>query len=91
MWAPVRLAWRHLLPAIASPILIDTSLRAGNLILVESALSFLGFGVKPPSASLGSLVASSTEHLTTAPWLCLFPGLVLVLVTLARSIYWQMV
>jgi peptide/nickel transport system permease protein len=72
---PLRIFWRHLLPSAIPPVLVDTSLRVGDLILVEAALSFLGLGVQPPMPSWGNLVADGSDALTSAWWVAAFPGL----------------
>ena len=58
----------------ASIIIIDTALNVGVAMLAETGLSFLGFGVRPPDVSLGTLIADGTKSVTTFPWLFLFPA-----------------
>lgn len=81
-----RLLLRHLLPNAMTPILVDTSLRVGNVILIEASLSFLGFGVQPPQASWGNLVAAGRDHLVNAWWLATLPGLAIALTVLACAL-----
>jgi len=69
---------RHILPNVASILIIDTALNVGGAILAETGLSFLGFGVQPPDVSLGTLIADGTKSATTFPWLFLFPAGILV-------------
>ena len=69
---------RHVLPNVASILIIDTALNVGGAILAETGLSFLGFGVQPPDVSLGTLIADGTKSATTFPWVFLFPAGVLV-------------
>ena len=69
---------RHILPNVASILIIDTALNVGGAILAETGLSFLGFGVQPPDVSLGTLIADGTKSATTFPWVFLFPAGVLV-------------
>ena len=83
---PVRIFWRHLLPNALPPVLIDTTLRIGDLILIEAALSFLGFGVQPPIPSWGNMVADGASNLTTAWWVAAFPGIAICLAVVAFNL-----
>ncbi|GAB4167327.1 MAG: ABC transporter permease [Thalassobaculales bacterium] len=74
---PARILAVHILPHCAAPILVATTLSVGNVILLESALSFLGLGVPPPLASWGSLLTGAQELIWTAPQLALYPGLLI--------------
>jgi len=82
-----RVVLLHLLPAALPAALTDAALRAGDFILLEAALSFLGAGIQPPHPSWGSMVAESTDVLATAWWLSLFPGLAL-LAAVATVSFW---
>lgn len=77
-----RIATRHVLPNIASPVIVMFTLNISNLILLESALSFLGLGVQPPTATLGSMVGQGRDYMPTAPWIVASPGLLIMLVAL---------
>ena len=77
---------RHIVPNVASIIIIDTALNVGIAILAETGLSYLGFGVQPPDVSLGTLIASGTPSATTFPWLFLFPAGVLVLIIFCANL-----
>lgn len=77
-----RIAIRHVLPNIASPVIVMFTLNISNLILLESALSFLGLGVQPPTATLGSMVGQGRDYMPTAPWIVAAPGLLIMLVAL---------
>ncbi len=77
---------RHILPNVASILIIDTALNVGIAILAETGLSFLGFGVQPPDVSLGTLIAEGTKSATTFPWVFLFPAGVLVLIVLCANL-----
>ena len=77
---------RHILPNVASILIIDTALNVGVAILAETGLSFLGFGVQPPDVSLGTLIADGTKSATTFPWVFLFPAGVLVLIILCANL-----
>ncbi|KAF0231189.1 MAG: peptide/nickel transport system permease [Beijerinckiaceae bacterium] len=79
---PVRIAIRHVLPNIVSPVIVMFTLNISNLILLESALSFLGLGVQPPTATLGSMVGLGRDYMPTAPWVVASPALLIMLVSL---------
>lgn len=81
-----RIIARHILPNVASILIIDTALNVGIAILAETGLSFLGFGVQPPDVSLGTLIADGTKSATTFPWVFLFPAGVLVLIILCANL-----
>ncbi|AMO62760.1 dipeptide/oligopeptide/nickel ABC transporter permease [Mycolicibacterium phlei] len=81
-----RIIIRHILPNVASIIIIDTALNVGVAVLAETGLSFLGFGIQPPDVSLGTLIADGTKSATTFPWLFLFPAGVLVLIILCANL-----
>ncbi len=71
------IALRHILPNIASPLLVATTLSVGNIILFESVLSFLGLGIQPPAASWGNMLAHAQETIWQAPRLAVWPGLLI--------------
>ncbi len=71
------IAWRHLLPNIAAPLLIEASFGLAAVIIGEAGLSFLGVGVQPPDASLGTMIREGTRLMLVSPSLVIWPGLVL--------------
>lgn len=77
---------RHVLPNVAGPVIIATSLGLGSRILQEASLSFLGLGVQPPTASWGSMIHLGLRWLSRAPWLVVFPGLAVALAVLASNL-----
>ena len=81
-----RVIMRHILPNVASILIIDATLNVGYAVLAETGLSFLGFGIQPPDVSLGTLIADGTPSTTTFPWVFLFPGSALVLIVLCANI-----
>lgn len=83
---PWRIYFRHILPNIASTLIVSMTLVFPEVILLESGLSFLGLGVQPPMTSLGNMVGYGREYLTRAPWIMLAPALTIVLTTLAVSL-----
>lgn len=86
MGVPTRtIVFRHLLPNMASILIISATLDVGGTILSETGLSYLGFGVQPPDVSLGSLIAEGTASALTYPWLFGFAGAALILTVLSVS------
>lgn len=79
----MRLVVRYVLPHCMSPVIVAAFLGVGNAILTESVLSFLGLGVQPPQASWGNMLDNSLSFMTTAPWLALYPGLMIGLTVLS--------
>ena len=79
----LRIMFRHMLPSTVGPIVVTMTLLIATAILIEAALSFLGFGVQPPTPALGKLIADGEVQGFSAWWLVTFPGLVIVLVALA--------
>lgn len=73
-----RILARHVVPNLLAPVLVAGTLLVANAILVESALSFLGFGVPPPTATWGGMLHAAQVHFVEAPWLGIFPGLAIV-------------
>lgn len=84
--ATPRLLIRHLLPGAAAPLLVAGTLLVATVILVESALSFLGFGLPPPVASWGGMLNEAQLWFLDAPWLAVFPGLAITLVVAAVNV-----
>jgi peptide/nickel transport system permease protein len=76
----------HILPNIASTLIVSMTITFPETILLESGLSFLGLGVQPPLSSLGNMVGYGREYLTRAPWIMLCPSAVIVMTTLSISI-----
>jgi peptide/nickel transport system permease protein len=83
---PGRIYGRHVLPNIASTLIVSMTLTFPEIILLESGLSFLGLGVQPPLTSLGNMVGYGREYITRAPWIMLAPATVIVLTTLSISL-----
>ena len=77
---------RHILPNVASLLIIDATLGIGAAILSETTLSFFGFGVQPPDVSLGTLLAAGSSAAVTRPWLFVFPAAILIITVLASSL-----
>jgi peptide/nickel transport system permease protein len=81
--APWRIIRRHVLPNMASLLIIDATINVGTAITAETALSFFGFGIQPPDISLGTLINTGTESALTFSWLFLFPASLLIITVLA--------
>jgi len=75
-----RILYRHVLPNIAAPLIVEASLTVTIAILTEASLSFLGLGVQPPDPTWGGMIAESTSVMALAPWLALSPGFAIVFV-----------
>ncbi len=73
----LRIMTRHILPNALSPIIVQSTLALGYAIMLESGLSFLGFGIQPPTPSWGNLLSNAQQHMTRHPWLAIFPGLMI--------------
>lgn len=81
-----RLLWRHVLPNALGPAIVAATLGAGNAILLESGLSFLGLGIQPPRPSWGNMIAGGRELIVVAPWVAIAPGIALVVTVLACTL-----
>ena len=81
-----RLMLRHILPNAAGPIIVSATLSVGNAIMLESAMSFLGFGVQPPIPTWGSLLNGAIPWIGSAPWMILPPGLLIFGTVLAVNL-----
>jgi peptide/nickel transport system permease protein len=72
-----RIILRHILPNAIGPIIVESTLEIGYAIMEEAGLSFLGFGIRPPTPSWGNLLSNAPEHMLKHPWLAVFPGLMI--------------
>jgi peptide/nickel transport system permease protein len=79
---PWRVARRHVLPNVVSPLVVMFTLNFANIVLLESTLSFLGLGLRPPTATLGSMIGTGRDYMPSAPWIVAVPALFILLVTL---------
>ena len=71
--------FRELLPNAVAPIVVAATLNVAHAILAESYISFLGFGIQPPTPSWGNMLDNAQSYLTNAPWLAIVPGLAITL------------
>jgi len=81
-----RILFRHLLPNVLAPAIVIATLEVARMIILESALSFLGLGVQPPTPTWGGMLADGRAYLSTAWWLATFPGLCIMLSVLGINL-----
>ncbi len=82
----VKILTKYILPNVLSPIIVLATLQLGRAVILESSLSFLGLGVQPPVASLGSMLADGRKYLDTAWWVATLPGLAIVFFVLSVNL-----
>jgi len=80
-----RILVQHILPGVTNTVLVLASLRAGQLILTEAFLSFLGAGIPPPTATWGSMIADGRSYLRDAWWISVFPGVAIFLTVMSLN------
>lgn len=80
---PAYIARHHILPNITSSLVVQFTLALSNIVILESTLSFLGMGVQPPTAALGSMVGFGRDYMPIAPWLVIAPAAAIILLTFA--------
>ncbi|WP_414475559.1 ABC transporter permease [Microvirga sp. M2] len=80
---PVIILLRHVLPNVLGPIIVIATLNVATLIILEASLSFLGFGVQPPTVTWGRMLADGRNYIATAWWLAAIPGLMITVLTLS--------
>lgn len=81
-----RIVLRHIIPNIGSLLIIQFTLGVVGAVMAETGLSFIGFGVKPPDVSLGALIGSGADTVSSAPWLFYFPAAALTLLTVSMAL-----
>ncbi|MDT8384785.1 MAG: ABC transporter permease [Gammaproteobacteria bacterium] len=81
-----RIVFRHLLPLIMAPLIVEASFGIAGIVIAEAGLSFLGLGVQPPEASWGSMIRDGARYLLVAPHMVLVPGVALMLVVLSVNL-----
>jgi peptide/nickel transport system permease protein len=82
----MRLIWRHMLPNALAPVMVSATLGVAGAILTESALSFLGLGVQPPTPSWGNILTAGKDNIEIAWWLSLFPGLAILITVMSYNL-----
>lgn len=83
---PLRVLAHHALPHLIPTVVVSVTFGIGTAILMESALSFLGFGVQPPTASWGNMLTNAQSYLHAAPWLAVYPGVLILLTVVAVNV-----
>ena len=79
--------WTHILPNVLAPLIVATTLSVGEVILLESVLSFLGLGIQPPLASWGTMLSNAQELITSALLLAIYPGAMIFLTVIACNLF----
>jgi len=82
----IRIIFRHIMPNSMAPVLVSAVLGIAGAVLVESALSFLGIGVQPPTPSWGNILTAGKDNIEIAWWLSVFPGLAILITVLAYNL-----
>jgi peptide/nickel transport system permease protein len=85
-YRPLRILARHILPNVMTPVIVAATLGIGNAILAEAALSYLGFGIQPPTPSWGTIIQSGGDRMLDAWWITAFPGIAIVLTVMAFNL-----
>ncbi len=83
---PLRIAFRHILPNIAAPLMVQATLAIAAAIIAEASLSFLGLGQQPPAPSWGSMLNTAKNYIDNAPWMAVWPGLSIFLLVLSFNL-----
>jgi peptide/nickel transport system permease protein len=86
----MRILFRHLMPQCLPIVLVMTGLKLGGYLLTEASLSFLGLGAQPPTATWGSMINANRAYLSSAPWMVIFPGLMIAVTALCFNILGDM-
>lgn len=79
--SPMRIMWRYIFPEVVPYLIVLLTLNFPSVLLLESSLSFIGVGVQPPTATLGQMVGSGRNYLTTNPWIAVIPAIVIILLS----------
>ncbi len=85
--SPMRIAFRHLLPNMLPPLLVQASVMAAAAIIAEASLSFLGLGQQPPAPSWGSMLNAAQRHMVAAPWMAIAPGAMIFVLVISLNIF----
>lgn len=85
-FGPSRILFRHVLPNVLTPVIVAATLGIGNAVLAEAALSYLGLGVQPPTASWGNIIQAGGDRMLDAWWITAFPGLAIVFTVMSFNL-----
>jgi len=83
---PFRIAWRHVLPNILAPVMVQATLAIAAAVIAEASLSFLGLGQQPPAPSWGSMLNTAKNYVDNAPWMAIWPGLAIFVLVLSFNL-----
>jgi peptide/nickel transport system permease protein len=81
-----RIVWRHILPNIVAPLIVQATLAIAAAVIAEASLSFLGLGQQPPAPSWGSMLNTAKNYIDNAPWMAIWPGLSIFLLVLSFNL-----
>jgi peptide/nickel transport system permease protein len=84
---PWRIALRHVLPNVAAPLIVQSTLAIASAVIAEASLSFLGLGQQPPAPSWGSMLNTAKNYMDNAPWMAIWPGLAIFLLVLSFNLF----
>lgn len=82
-----RIIFRHVLPNVAAPVIVQTTIALAFAIISEAALSFLGLGAQPPTPSWGAMLQNGRRFLDIAPWIAIFPGIAIMIAVLGFNLF----
>jgi peptide/nickel transport system permease protein len=83
----MRIAFRHMVPNMLPPLLVQASVMAASAVIAEASLSFLGLGQQPPAPSWGSMLNAAQRHMVAAPWMAIAPGLAIFVLVIALNVF----
>ena len=82
----LRIMWRHVLPNIVAPLIVQATLAIAAAVIAEASLSFLGLGQQPPAPSWGSMLNTARNYVDQAPWMAVWPGVSIFLLVLSFNL-----
>ena len=82
-----RIMFRELLPNVLAPVLVSATLKVAHAVLMESYISFLGYGIQPPKASWGNMLTNAQDYFDLAPWLAILPGIMITLTVMSFNFF----
>lgn len=85
--SPMRIMFKHILPNVISPVIVNTTMNIGAVITSAAALSYLGLGIKPPNPEWGAMLSAGKNYIGVYNWLVLYPGLCIALVVLCVNLF----
>jgi ABC-type dipeptide/oligopeptide/nickel transport system permease subunit len=84
---PARIMFKHMLPNVVAPVIVNTTMGIGSIINEAAALSYLGLGIQPPNPEWGAMLSAGKTYIQFYPWLVLFPGCAIALVVLCINMF----